>query len=309
MPKVNCSYCGEVTSRPQKGYCGTCYARYRRNGTPVHVRPNNSFGITSCSFCGSDKKPFVKSLCMACYQRQYKHGSVEYTNERKFCEVPNCEEISKAHGLCAMHLKRFQRHGDVTKGRKEGWGSANSHPLYDRWKWFTRAYKRTGELDERWTDFWKFAEDVGDQPQPNCSLRRIDESKPYGPGNFEWKLKTLDAPALDRESRNAYMRAWMTKNPRRAHDKDLKKLYGISVEQFEEMASDQGHKCAICRKPEGAIDPYSKKPRKLAVDHCHSTGAVRSLLCTNCNTGLGRFNDDTDLLRAAIAYLEKHKAT
>jgi hypothetical protein len=65
-------------------------------------------------------------------------------------------------------------------------------------------------------------------------------------------------------------------------------------------------RCAICDQPEGAIDPHSKKPRKLAVDHNHVTGAVRALLCTNCNTGLGRFDDSRELLRRAIAYLEKH---
>jgi hypothetical protein len=63
------------------------------------------------------------------------------------------------------------------------------------------------------------------------------------------------------------------------------------------MLADQGGLCAIC----GAVPPAH-------VDHDHSNGSVRALLCFNCNGGLGQFRDDAAVLRAAARYLEAHRA-
>ena len=75
----------------------------------------------------------------------------------------------------------------------------------------------------------------------------------------------------------------------------LNKKYNLSVENFEQLIVLQGNKCAICN-----IEMI--KPN---VDHCHSTGIVRGLLCTTCNTGLGQFKDSIDLLEIAVKYLGK----
>lgn len=64
------------------------------------------------------------------------------------------------------------------------------------------------------------------------------------------------------------------------------------------MLDDQGGVCAICSKEDAA-------GKRLAVDHCHETGKVRGLLCLKCNTVLGKMNDEVNLLKKAIAYLEK----
>lgn len=77
---------------------------------------------------------------------------------------------------------------------------------------------------------------------------------------------------------------------------DLKK-YGITIEQYEKMEKSQKGVCAICKKSE------PNKYKKLAVDHCHKTGKVRGLLCSKCNNGLGKFDDNVALLTKAIKYL------
>jgi hypothetical protein len=82
----------------------------------------------------------------------------------------------------------------------------------------------------------------------------------------------------------------------RARLSRVKQLYGISAEQYAAMFAAQGGLCAICKKTDR---------RRLCVDHCHDTRRVGGLLCTKCNTGIGCFNDDPELLRAAIAYLER----
>lgn len=78
----------------------------------------------------------------------------------------------------------------------------------------------------------------------------------------------------------------------------FKKQYGITIEQYQEMLTAQGGGCAIC----GTKTP-SNRTKYFAVDHCHTTGKVRGLLCTKCNRGLGLFNDRTDLLKLATTYL------
>ena len=78
--------------------------------------------------------------------------------------------------------------------------------------------------------------------------------------------------------------------------------YGISLENFESIRKAQKDKCKICGEiPQG----QDIRDRHLVVDHCHTTGAVRGLLCNPCNRALGIFNDDPKVLDKAAAYLRK----
>lgn len=103
----------------------------------------------------------------------------------------------------------------------------------------------------------------------------------------------------NRESVLEKNRAWREKNPRAIRGRLLERTYGITLEQFEQMRAAQDGKCAVCR------EPFTKVPH---VDHDHSTGAVRDLLCGGCNVGLGRFQDNPERMEAAAAYIRKHKA-
>jgi hypothetical protein len=75
----------------------------------------------------------------------------------------------------------------------------------------------------------------------------------------------------------------------------LKRRYGITAQEADAMLEEQGGVCAICRTAPA-----------VHVDHDHSTGAVRALLCFNCNGGLGQFRDDPNVLRAAADYVRFH---
>lgn len=79
-----------------------------------------------------------------------------------------------------------------------------------------------------------------------------------------------------------------------------RRLYGVTPEMFDEMLHGQGGGCAICQ--------YCPLPeeRPLNIDHNHWTGAVRGLLCNNCNTGISRFKDNLELLEGAKQYLLKY---
>lgn len=95
------------------------------------------------------------------------------------------------------------------------------------------------------------------------------------------------------------------KYPERAKARDLRtdlmRNYGISVDQYEKMRSDQNGCCACCGKHETEFQ------RRLNVDHDHNTGAIRALLCNECNPGIGYFQDSFERLEMAIRYLKKFK--
>lgn len=84
-------------------------------------------------------------------------------------------------------------------------------------------------------------------------------------------------------------------------DRKLKKAYGIGYAEYQKMFEAQGGRCAIC----GTDSTGGRKA--FHVDHCHDTGAVRGLLCGNCNSGIGNLRDDVGLLQRAIEYLMNSK--
>lgn len=89
------------------------------------------------------------------------------------------------------------------------------------------------------------------------------------------------------------------KQKKRSFKNNLTK-YGLTPEMYEQLLKDQKNSCAICGA-ESAL--RGGKKYNLFVDHCHSTGKVRGLLCHTCNAGLGYFRDSEDLLLQARKYL------
>lgn len=74
----------------------------------------------------------------------------------------------------------------------------------------------------------------------------------------------------------------------------LRTIYNLPHEQYQLLQQVQNNKCAIC----GCSEP-------LVIDHDHTTGRVRGLLCHACNNGIGRFKDNIEYLLNAVAYLQK----
>lgn len=94
-----------------------------------------------------------------------------------------------------------------------------------------------------------------------------------------------------------------TRKARRQLHHRLLRQYGLSLDAYESMVRAQEGRCAICRQ-----DEPDRRRGRLAVDHDHRTGVVRGLLCTRCNTGLGAFGDDPEMVRTAERYLRGAKS-
>jgi len=103
-------------------------------------------------------------------------------------------------------------------------------------------------------------------------------------------------------------RRWQKANPDKMkaylRKSRLKTTYGLTVEQYDAMLVAQNGCCAIC----STTVPNARKTHvNFAVDHCHKTGKIRGLLCADCNTSLGKFKEDPNLLRKAASYVEAHQ--
>lgn len=104
------------------------------------------------------------------------------------------------------------------------------------------------------------------------------------------------------EKRNAMRRAWCAKNPEKHNASRRKTMYGLLDVDFKEMLSAQGNKCAVCSRE------FTKTCRKDTphVDHCHTTGKIRGLLCGPCNSGIGHLQDSLLVILNAAEYLKKY---
>jgi len=112
----------------------------------------------------------------------------------------------------------------------------------------------------------------------------------------------LRATEKYKERARLYKRTDRYQRWRRNHD--FKKKFSITLDDYDKMFEAQNGVCAICSEPETFI--MKGRTHSLAVDHCHSTGKVRGLLCRQCNQMLGYAKDKIEILNKAIEYLKKY---
>jgi hypothetical protein len=122
------------------------------------------------------------------------------------------------------------------------------------------------------------------------------------------KRKKLNPDGV-KEYNRLYMRKRRAEQRRQGNTKSLEQLqkqrdyalrwkYGITLAQFEQMQQEQSSQCKICRRDD----------RELYVDHCHASGIVRGLLCTQCNTAAGLIADSPETAQNMADYLRNAHA-
>ena len=96
---------------------------------------------------------------------------------------------------------------------------------------------------------------------------------------------------------------WAKANPEKTRRQDrktqLRRRFGLSLEDYERMLAEQGGGCAIC----GRLDSGRPYAKNFSIDHNHTTGEIRGLLCNKCNIAIGLFEESEAAMLAAIAYL------
>jgi len=130
-----------------------------------------------------------------------------------------------------------------------------------------------------------------------CYCKRRKPFADFGANKAKkWGIQAYCKKCNSDRSGSAFKK-WRKENPEEARMLARRYTYGITDEQFQAMIAAQGSSCAVC------LGPITETC--LHVDHCHSTGKVRGLLCKKCNFGLGHFKDDAERLRRAADYLEQ----
>jgi hypothetical protein len=113
-------------------------------------------------------------------------------------------------------------------------------------------------------------------------------------------MKTDAGQSYSKNKEKVLSRLKSDYDSRKSKDSDLKRKYGITIDDWEKMFEAQNRCCAIC----GTSNP-NHGSGSFVVDHCHSSLQIRGLLCGICNAMLGQARDSTETLKAAIVYLEK----
>lgn len=199
------------------------------------------------------------------------------------CSVGDCDKVPVGRGWCSMHYSRWRRTGDVAVA-----GNRHSRPkprMRDgegvQCPYCSSWYVSTKKLTIHCNRLHQELLPVG---CPACPRRFLDErgkQTHMGYAHSEIIMLSRNRPEVQRE--------W-----------NLRTKYGIGIADYERMLASQDGGCATCGAPEAA-----ERLGRLAVDHCHTTGAVRGLLCSRCNVSIGQARDSADLLRSMAAYLDR----
>lgn len=213
-----------------------------------------------------------------------------------------CDQPASAKGLCPKHYARALRERKRVKREPEPreclrcgvvFTATNVRQVYCGQPCIQAAYRERQHEQ---------AEPIGERTCLQCGKvftprKRHSDADPWQRGKFcsrQCKDRARQAEGRDAEAQ------------RRAQ---FKRNYGITVEEYWELAAKQNHQCAIC----GCTKETAKRGRVSAhsdeywlhVDHDHATGKVRGLLCLSCNVALGYARDDVSILEAALRYLRR----
>lgn len=238
----------------------------------------------TCSVPECERPHRTRGYCATHYKKLWRE-------ERPFvpCTIEGCDKQQQARGYCPGHWARWKRTGDPGQGPiaprpaglcsvpecgrpRRGRGYCGAH--YQRWqkKGEPGAAEILSKGDSRARD---------DQGRKRCSKCR------------QWAVIADFAPD-DRTADRLHSHCFKC----RRNDR-LKRVYGITSAQYDAMRDEQQDRCAVCGG--------DNEGKEFCVDHDHSTGVVRGLLCTPCNRGIGYFRDTPAFLRVAADYLEKRR--
>lgn len=214
---------------------------------------------------------------------------------QRTCDVPECQKPVARRTWCTTHYQRWRVHGDPEKTavRKRGICDFAECGRSSATRGLCASHGRQRDEGKPLTAIrvWRSHLDRNEQGHKLCRtcVQWLSES--------EFGKSRRQPDGLGYQCRKCN------------RDKHRLANFGMTWAQYQQLLADQGGGCAVCGSA-------CSTGRLLAIDHDHaccpevgrSCGrCVRGLLCGGCNQGLGKFHDDSVLLRAAAAYVERHR--
>lgn len=244
-----------------------------------------------CSYegCHNNRKHLKTGLCAPHRKVQLQEGQLRPLRPRQriqspVCTGPECSRPSESHDLCKEH-NRQRRTG------KPLWAIGTGHRLSQLRRWEQMGDADKAAWNGRILAGLPAERTLSHSQNLSASQRAREHAKRVG---TERPCRVCRASFVIDELGRWYC------------SKACKLLYGqvrrhgLTVEEFRAMLARQANLCAVCGGPWRGWNG-----RAAHIDHDHKTGRVRGLLCSPCNTAIGRFGDDPALLRRAADYLEQ----
>ena len=197
--------------------------------------------------------------------------------EYETCTMDGCDRPHKARGYCQTHYMQLKRGAPVTPQIK------------------VRIRDKPPEC----------VEDGCNEPVKAKGYCRTHYQRLLRHGHVKNRDRAKPFATCSIKSCDNHVYALGICHPHYLKTRDWREQ-GFTAQDYERLFEAQNGVCAICAKPETVIDSRYGKTKDLAIDHCHKSGKIRALLCSNCNRGLGLFNDDIELLAKARAYVLSH---
>jgi hypothetical protein len=279
MKDATCSIEGCAGASQSKGWCSKHYSRWQRHGDPLAVikprRVETMPDGSPCIIAACEAPPRTRGLCN-------RHYRAEQRKDWGPCSVEGCDTKKHATGLCIKHYHRMRSWGTTDDRATAPLKSCSIEACQ-------RPVKSRGWCGMHVARWYKWGTPEGRCPEKRRTSRDCKRCK-----------RTLPLDAFYNTS--GYCQECYPFQRQDAIAKRLSRASGVEASAARLREEQQGC-CAICGTPE------AQSPKKrLHVDHNHETHAVRGLLCSRCNTGLGQFKDDPNRLRAAIEYLKRTNA-
>lgn len=201
------------------------------------------------------------------------------------CSHPeNCTNKAVKKGLCEKHYRRFKKYGAL--GPVEHLREYNNSNIC--------------KVDQCNLETWA---------KGYCNMHYKRFSKEGNPGDATRKRNDLqiDCPDNMKSCRKCNEIKLLTEfsNAKKGHKgkmsrcklceryKTIENTHGFNKEKYDELMKDA--KCQIC-----------KSTKRLSVDHCHTSGKFRNILCANCNSAIGLLQDNPDIIKEAKKYVEHY---
>lgn len=202
------------------------------------------------------------------------------------------------------HLIRGRRYYATHKAERayksKQYALTHAHKIRERAKIYYAANKE--RINSRCQRYYLANKHRIAARQKRSYLNQTQDQKDHRRKRMSEYKKRPDVREKLRQSGKRYRAA----HPENAHRQWIKCKYNITHDQYQEMLRLQNGVCAICKNGNIHRTRWGVDSVRLVVDHCHTSKKVRGLLCHACNAGLGYFRENSNILKAAIGYLETH---